>query len=185
MRGTQATAPDHPAAVVHVHGPGGVGKSALLRALTAQADHAVVRLDGRDTQAMKRREWSRLVALVPQTPLVPPGMRVADYVLLGRYPHRAWTPGWGAEDERHARRAIAQVDLHGRPRADVEVQRSGVGVGECLRLEQDALHQLRGIALDGQGNTDVDQLAIGARCAGLESRCIHVHDEPPVTLRQY
>ena len=36
---------------------------------------------------MKRRDLARSVALVPQHPVLPLGMRVVDYVLLGRTPH--------------------------------------------------------------------------------------------------
>lgn len=73
---------------LNVVGPNGAGKTTLLRALAGLTTATgTIELDGRDAHAMKRREWSRLVALVPQTPLVPPGMHVADYVLLGRTAH--------------------------------------------------------------------------------------------------
>ncbi len=69
-------------------GPNGAGKTSLLRALTDQ-----VRVEGRlSVQGtapadLDSRELARRVALVPQDPVVPPGMPVADYVLLGRTPH--------------------------------------------------------------------------------------------------
>ena len=73
---------------VNVVGPNGAGKTTLLRALAGLTRATgTIRLDGEDVRAMRRRDWSRRVGLVPQTPLVPPGMVVADYVLLGRTAH--------------------------------------------------------------------------------------------------
>ncbi len=73
---------------VTVIGPNGAGKSTLLRAVAGLVRHdGTVRLFGRDAARMRRRERARVVALVPQSPTVPPGMVVRDYVLLGRTPH--------------------------------------------------------------------------------------------------
>jgi len=71
----------------NVIGPNGAGKTTLLRALLGTVAHrGSIELDGRDPQRPSER--ARLVAHVPQTPVIPPGMFVADYVLLGRTPHR-------------------------------------------------------------------------------------------------
>ena len=73
---------------LNVVGPNGAGKTTLLRVLAGLADaEGTVSFGGSDAHGMKRRAWSRQVALVPQSPLVPPGMRVIDYVLLGRTAH--------------------------------------------------------------------------------------------------
>ena len=45
------------------------------------------RLFGTSTALLKRRERARLIATVAQDPVVPPGMTVLDYVLLGRTPY--------------------------------------------------------------------------------------------------
>jgi hypothetical protein len=45
-----AVKPDSPEAVVFLHGPGGIGKSALLRAFASRYDGRFVRLDGRDVE---------------------------------------------------------------------------------------------------------------------------------------
>ena len=73
---------------LNIVGPNGAGKTTLLRVI-AGLQHAggSLTIDGRGTHQLRRREWSRLVALVPQSPLVPPGMTVAQYVLLGRTAH--------------------------------------------------------------------------------------------------
>jgi iron complex transport system ATP-binding protein len=73
---------------VTVIGPNGAGKSTLLRAVGGRVAHrGSVSLLGTSSAALSRRARARIVAAVPQTPIVPPGMAVLDYVLLGRTPH--------------------------------------------------------------------------------------------------
>ena len=72
---------------VNVIGPNGAGKTTLLRALLGLAAHeGTVEIGGE--MVTRSDERARRVAYVPQTPLIPVGMLVADYVLLGRTPHR-------------------------------------------------------------------------------------------------
>ncbi len=69
-------------------GPNGAGKSTLLRAIMGAVEFdGSIAIGGVPTSTMKRRDLARSVALVPQHPVLPPGMRVVDYVLLGRTPH--------------------------------------------------------------------------------------------------
>jgi iron complex transport system ATP-binding protein len=73
---------------VTVIGPNGAGKSTLLRAVGGLVRwHGTIELFGRPAATLGRRERARLVAMVPQDPVVPPGMVVVDYVLLGRTPY--------------------------------------------------------------------------------------------------
>jgi iron complex transport system ATP-binding protein len=73
---------------LNIVGPNGAGKTTLLRIIAGlQRADGVLSIDGLDAHRLRRRDWSRLVALVPQSPLVPPGMTVAAYVLLGRTAH--------------------------------------------------------------------------------------------------
>jgi iron complex transport system ATP-binding protein len=69
-------------------GPNGAGKSTLLRYLTgAVTGPGELHIAGSLAGSLSRRERAQLVALVPQQPVVPDGMHVVDYVLLGRTPH--------------------------------------------------------------------------------------------------
>ncbi len=69
-----------------VIGPNGAGKSTLLRVLAGRQAHSGnVRINGNSGLGRKRR--SHLIAYLEQSPLVPAGMFVADYVMLGRTPH--------------------------------------------------------------------------------------------------
>lgn len=73
---------------VAVVGPNGAGKTTLLRAVagTAQFEGAVS-VGGEAVASLPARARARLLAVVPQDPLVPPALRVLDYVLLGRTAH--------------------------------------------------------------------------------------------------
>ncbi|RMH75622.1 MAG: ABC transporter ATP-binding protein [Actinomyces sp.] len=72
---------------VDVIGPNGAGKTTLLRAVLGAVAHTgrltLSRLGARPSP----RERARTVAYVPQSPVIPPGVAVVDYVLLGRTPH--------------------------------------------------------------------------------------------------
>jgi iron complex transport system ATP-binding protein len=69
-------------------GPNGAGKTTLLRFVAGLVrGDGDLHIEGRPAAALGRRERARLIALVPQTPVIPPGVTVADYVLLGRTPH--------------------------------------------------------------------------------------------------
>jgi iron complex transport system ATP-binding protein len=95
-----------------VVGPNGAGKSTLLRALAGLVPAAgTVALGGEPTAGLRRREWARRVAFVPQDPVVPPGMSVGGYVLLGRTPHLGPLGREGASDLAVVARTLEQLDL--------------------------------------------------------------------------
>ena len=94
-----------------VVGPNGAGKSTLLRAVGGIVDATgSIDLGGRPAAGMTRREMARLVALVPQEPVIPRGMRVIDYVLLGRTAHLGFFEAEGAADLDVAVKALADLD---------------------------------------------------------------------------
>ena len=97
---------------VAVIGPNGAGKTTLLRAVAGllSCDGSVF-LHGRPASALSRRERARLVAVVPQEPVTPPWMTVADYVLLGRTPHLAALAWEGPADFGVVTRALERLDL--------------------------------------------------------------------------
>ena len=89
---------------VCVLGPNGAGKSTLVRALSGAAHHdGLVEIVGRSSLGLRARELARLVAIVPQSPVIPAGIAVDDYLLLGRTPH---VPRFGTE----GRADLAAVD---------------------------------------------------------------------------
>jgi iron complex transport system ATP-binding protein len=69
-------------------GPNGAGKSTFLRALAGiLAFDGTIAVNGQAIDQLRPRERARRIALVPQAPIIPPGITVADYVMLGRTPH--------------------------------------------------------------------------------------------------
>jgi iron complex transport system ATP-binding protein len=93
-------------------GPNGAGKTTLLRAIARLVPfEGTIALDGRMTGAMRRTELSRILAVVPQRPAIPPWMTVAEYVLLGRTPHLGPLAKEGRKDRDAAARALARLDL--------------------------------------------------------------------------
>lgn len=73
---------------VVIIGPNGAGKSTLLRSIAGLSDMpGSVAIDGRSIAEMSARERAQKIAFVPQSPMLPAGMAVTDYVLLGRTPY--------------------------------------------------------------------------------------------------
>ncbi len=95
-------------------GPNGAGKSTVLRAVAGLVPHdGPIQIGGIDITRMRPRTRARQVALVPQSPTLPPDISVEDYVLLGRTAH---IPTFGVESahDRHiVRELVDQLDLAG------------------------------------------------------------------------
>ena len=95
---------------VNIIGPNGAGKTTLLRALLGLVPFAgEIDIDGLSDR--RRLARARKLAYVPQTPVIPPGMRVADYVLLGRTPHRGVFAAETATDRQIAADILDRLDL--------------------------------------------------------------------------
>lgn len=82
-------------------GPNACGKSTLLRALSRLLrPHAGrIILDGESIRAYPAKEVARRLGLLPQGSVAPEGIRVADLVARGRYPHQSFLGRWSAADE--------------------------------------------------------------------------------------
>lgn len=87
--------------VTAVIGPNGCGKSTLLRALARLLPprHGHVLLDGKRIDRYPSREVARVLGVLPQTPVAPDGLTVADLVARGRHPHQTWYRQWSGDDE--------------------------------------------------------------------------------------
>ena len=95
-------------------GPNGSGKTTLLRAIAGLIPYrGTVTLDGPAANAgsLRPRDRARLIAYVPQTPTLPPDMKVTEYVLLGRTPHLRYLAGPGRADREAAARAAGLLDV--------------------------------------------------------------------------
>jgi len=69
-------------------GPNGAGKTTLLRAIGRMIrSSGGIELAGHQISRLGQRKLARLIAYVPQHPVLPPEMTGLDYLTLGRTPH--------------------------------------------------------------------------------------------------
>ena len=115
---------------VAVVGPNGAGKTSLLHALAGLVTSTgAVLVAGRDPARASRRSISRVVALMPQSPVIPEGIDVRDLVGLGRTPYLRRFGTETVADRAAVNRALTRLDLEDladRPAAELsggELQR--------------------------------------------------------------
>jgi iron complex transport system ATP-binding protein len=93
-------------------GPNGAGKSTLLRAVAGLVPHdGRITIGGSDLAARNLRARARVIAYVPQLPVLPPDMTAGDYVLLGRTPHLGYFASPGRTDRARVAEAARQLDV--------------------------------------------------------------------------
>jgi len=95
-----------------VVGPNGAGKSTLLSAVAGLLPFdGDVELAGQQLRSLRPRQRARILAYAPQEPELPGDLTVADYVLLGRTPHRAMIGGDRPADIALVADVLHQLDL--------------------------------------------------------------------------
>jgi len=93
-------------------GPNGAGKTTLLNAIGRLLPFTgEITVCGQPAARLSRRELARLIAYVPQRPLLPPDMTVSEYVLLGRTAHIGYLRGETAADRLACAAVIGRLDL--------------------------------------------------------------------------
>jgi iron complex transport system ATP-binding protein len=93
-------------------GPNGAGKSTLLKAIVGLADgDGDIRLHGRPAAALGSRERARAIGYAPQVPVLPEGLSVTDYALLGRTPYLGLLAREGRRDLMIVDQVLARLDL--------------------------------------------------------------------------
>ncbi|PPB49249.1 cobalamin/Fe(3+)-siderophore ABC transporter ATP-binding protein [Arthrobacter pityocampae] len=87
--------------VTVIVGANACGKSTLLRGLARllKPTGGTVLLNGTDIAKQSTKAVARVLGLLPQTPLAPDGISVADLVGRGRYPHQGWFRQWTPDDD--------------------------------------------------------------------------------------
>ncbi|MGX4655025.1 ABC transporter ATP-binding protein [Micromonospora sp. SCSIO 07396] len=97
-----------PGRITAIVGANACGKSTLLRSmsrlLAPRTGH--VMLDGRQVHRMPAKELARTLGLLPQSPIAPEGITVADLVGRGRNPHQRLLSRWSGDDDRAVAAAL-------------------------------------------------------------------------------
>lgn len=101
-----------PGRITAIVGANACGKSTLLRAmsrlLTPKSGRVV--LDGKDLHQLPTKQVARTLGLLPQSPIAPEGIVVADLVSRGRNPHQGMLSRWSAEDDEAVAEALRMTD---------------------------------------------------------------------------
>ncbi|WP_292836045.1 ABC transporter ATP-binding protein [Microbacterium sp.] len=132
-------------AVTAIVGANGCGKSTLLRALARllPARSGRVVLDDSDIRTRPTKEVARILGLLPQSPVAPEGIAVADLVGRGRHPHQRALARWNAKDDAAVADALAATgtaDLADRALDELSGgQRQRVWIAMALAQETDIL----------------------------------------------
>jgi iron complex transport system ATP-binding protein len=126
-------------------GPNACGKSTALKGLARLLTPASGRvlLDGRDIARRKTREIARELALLPQAPLTPPSVTVADLVSRGRAPYQSLLRQYSREDERAVTAAMVATGVEDLADRSVDElsggQRQRVWIAVALAQETEVL----------------------------------------------
>lgn len=99
-------------AITSIVGANACGKSTLLRAMSRLLKPTVgqVLLDGSDIHRMSTKEVARTLGLLPQSPIAPEGIVVADLVSRGRHPHQQMLSRWSSADDQAVADALELTD---------------------------------------------------------------------------
>ena len=68
-------------------------------------------LDGKRIDRTPTREVARVLGVLPQAPIAPEGLTVADLVARGRHPHQAWYRQWSSDDETAVAEALSWTGM--------------------------------------------------------------------------
>ncbi|ANC29843.1 ABC transporter ATP-binding protein [Isoptericola dokdonensis] len=131
--------------ITAIVGPNACGKSTLLRGLARlhPLDAGRVTLGDQDVTRMARKELARLVGVLPQSSVAPDGVRVAELVGRGRYPHQGWFGRHSSDDDAVVMRSLEATgvaDLADRPVDELSGgQRQRVWIAMVLAQETDVV----------------------------------------------
>ncbi|GAB2485148.1 ABC transporter ATP-binding protein [Jatrophihabitans fulvus] len=134
-----------PGRVTVIAGPNACGKSTLLRGLARLLRPVAgqVVLDGQDIHSLRTKDVARTLGLLPQQPIAPDGITVAELVGRGRHPHQGWFSAWSAEDDAIVSRSLAStstLELADRPVDSLSGgQRQRVWIAMALAQQTDLL----------------------------------------------
>ena len=89
------------------------GKSTLLKTLARliKPISGKINLDGKSITKIPSKQLARVLGLLPQSPIVPEGISVADLVGRGRFPHQSMLSGWTKKDYEAVAETMRIMDI--------------------------------------------------------------------------
>ncbi|MEV3874137.1 ABC transporter ATP-binding protein [Streptomyces sp. NPDC049906] len=126
-------------------GPNACGKSTTLRALgrLLKPRGGSVLLDGTALAELPTKRIAQQIGLLPQTPVAPEAITVADLVARGRQPHQRWWQQWSEADEQAVTEAMERTDVAALADRPVDAlsggQRQRVWIAMALAQETELL----------------------------------------------
>ena len=134
-----------PGRITVIVGANACGKSTLLRAMSRllSPHEGEVLLNGKSIHRMAPKALARTLGLLPQSPIAPEGITVADLVGRGRHPHQGLFSRWSGQDDEAVADALTVTrieDLAERPVDELSGgQRQRVWIAMALAQQTDIL----------------------------------------------
>jgi len=134
-----------PGRITAIVGANGCGKSTLLRALARLISprQGQVILDGKALHGRATKVIARTLGLLPQSPIAPEGIAVADLVGRGRHPHQKLLARWSSHDYEVVAQALAATGIEDLADRSVDElsggQRQRAWIAMALAQETDIL----------------------------------------------
>ena len=99
--------------ITTIIGPNGCGKSTLLNSLARVIPHqsGTIFINGKNMADLPTIEISRQMALLPQGPQAPAGLKVSDLVSYGRFPYQKGLGRLTAEDYAIIQKAMEETGI--------------------------------------------------------------------------
>ncbi|MCM3761202.1 ABC transporter ATP-binding protein [Alkalihalobacillus oceani] len=126
-------------------GANGCGKSTLLKTMAKliKPTGGEVTLDGKAIHKYPPKQLARTLGLLPQSPVVPDGITVADLVGRGRFPHQSLFSGWSKKDYEAVEDAMEFMNIMEFANQDIDElsggQRQRVWIAMALAQQTDIL----------------------------------------------
>lgn len=126
-------------------GANGCGKSTLLKTMAKliKPTAGEVTLDGKAIHKYPPKQLARTLGLLPQSPVVPDGITVADLVGRGRFPHQSLFSGWSKKDYEAVEDAMEFMNIMEFANQDIDElsggQRQRVWIAMALAQQTDIL----------------------------------------------
>ena len=94
-------------------GANGCGKSTLLKtfAKLLKPEQGSILLDGKSIFSIPSKQMAQMLGLLPQSPVVPEGIKVTDLVARGRFPYRKLLGGLQKEDFAAVEEALEMMGI--------------------------------------------------------------------------